>query len=664
MATFLRIWAVVVLTISSLAADEQKHLNPFSPPTEEGAMMEFKEAFKRIDGAINRGDYSTAARLLAIILQHSSGVKGNPLVQDGQLLIPVSEAVLKRLPNLPGASLELFKTLSEPLAERAFKQADTKENLLSFIKRYPLADAAVSAAELLLDISLEQGDGRMALIAISSLKKRKKTSFMLKLKTAVADSLLGNPSNLTHLLDEIPDNSPTEEVFKNFLKSLNRPSDLPVVVNTYPNSRLTLKQQDASDALGRASVLWKMTLPLRTEYPVYPLLLGGRLFVSSLTLFASIDSSSGRLLASRSFADTAVQNKERFCPIPHLLATDGEHIYGTFWSRSLKSPHLYALSPDGKTIWSTDSTYDPFLNRAYICSAPLLHNETIFVAAAVKKKNDSDIYLLAFSKEGDFLWRLYLGTVAPTRVARPALRGILTQPEPLPPVTLSADEYTVFFCTNSGAIGAVDTSGKLDWLLLYPIYREKKETITFYEESMITSIYNPPVVSKVKYEGRRYKTVIASPADTNRIVGVLLGKGAAFWVPRYESACILLFNDNLVVIESGEKGNRITLLHPPTAKVVWRSKLDRAPIAPPTLIRDGLILPATEKAVLLKYTRTPLSFKKEVEIELPILREEGFEGRFFRRKRPPIYAEGIFLQTKENIIVVNSSGMVAALKQK
>jgi len=666
MATFLRVWTLTVLTIPLfLFADEEERFNTFTPPTPEERLLEFKEAFERIDSTIKSEDFDTAARLLALALQHSSDARETALVQDGALLVPVFEAVSRRLSYLPKDSLQLFKTLTEPQARRAFQHAKEKKSLLSLIRRYPFSETALTAAELLLDTALECGDALSAISAISFLTKRGATSDILRLKRAVANSLIGRSSPFKDALAELPIAPEKKKFFRDFL-SQNRPSKTIPPLNTYPFMVLNLRLEECEIVLKGSSVEWKKDIRLGSKQRVYPLLLGGRIYIADISSLTVVEAASGEILTTHRFTKSDPRTEEKHCPIPGVLATDGRYIYGSFWSEEAASPHLYALTTDGKTVWSTDGTYDPFLNRVYVCGAPLLHNGTVFVTATLRKNNDAALYLLAFSTDGDFLWRTHIGSTTLIRTARRALRGIRSKPEPLPPVTLSADGQTVFFCTNSGALGAVDSStGTLEWILLYPIYRERrKETITFYGDDEAPAVLNPPILKSVEFKGARHDVIIAAPADTNRIVGVNLKKKTAFWVSRYRTAFIFPFGDAFVALESEKEKNRITLLHPPTAKVLWRSNLDEPPLAPPAAIfKDAFLLPLKKKVLLLGYDASRKRLERKKEIEVPKLREKRFEGRFPRRRTLPLYTIVIIFKIDESMITFNS-GILASSKKK
>jgi len=656
---------LILLFFWPASAEDEEWTNLFRPPSDE----EMKLAFEQVDGVLKQGDFDSAARLLALILEHSQ--KKDALVEDGEFFVPVHIAVSKRLEKLPKEALDVFALSVEPQARRALERASGSKSLIEIIRSYPLSKAAGEAAILLLDYSLERADITTAMFALSFIKKRESSlSPMLQLKLAVCEAMRGEPSTLKKILSEQPTNN--KDLLTRFADSITSTPFQEDRLNTYPFTALSLSFEDTLKLLETPSVSSIIKTQSDGRQQVFPLLLKGSVYISNISALSIFDSE-GKPIGERRFSTEESPAKEA-CKIPAALATDGRLLFGTFWSDKDKGAQLYALTLKGETVWTTGETFDPFLRKIRLLSAPLFVNGLLVVAGYIKERADCQMYLLAFTPEGSFVWWTYLGTPKlEVPAAIPALRGVRRQfdvAEYIQPVSLAAAVDKIIFCTNSGAIGAVEpASGSIEWIYLYPIQCERKTSslppLTIFEDEGTPPVLNPILVSETVYKEKKYTALFIAPIDSNVTISIDVQNRRARVLPRYHRAFITLMNDkNLVVLDEDESRRRLTLIYPPTLRVIYQTMLDGRFVSYPVPLEDGLLIPLESTAVLLTYDSNKRTITSQKTVELPKLQAERKEGRFFQRTIPAVYASGLFFCVKDNVFVLHPSGSLAILKRK
>ncbi|MCX7703619.1 MAG: PQQ-like beta-propeller repeat protein [Planctomycetota bacterium] len=657
---------VILISIlpSFLFAEDAEVANFFKVPSDDEAKL----ALEQVDGTLQRGDFDSAARLLSLILEHSQ--QDGRLVEDGDFFVPVHIAVSTRLEKLPKDAKELFSVSVEPQAKQALQNAKSPKSLLEILRCYPLSKTAEEAALLLLDYSLERGDGATAMLAVSFLKK-KNSPFLpyVQLKAYVAESLRGNSENLRRFLEK--QDVKNRDSLLRFAVAAPAVNPTSRQSNIHPYGTLPLKVEECASLLKSVSILTKTETLSAGKQNLFPLLLEERIYICNIARIEAYDCS-GRLLFSRNFSEEETEERNT-CPVPATLATDGKLLFGVFWSDKEKKNHLYALNLKGETVWSTSDIFDPFLTRLKMCSAPLVANGSVFVAAYLIERADCHLYIISFTVEGRFAWATYIGSSKNIPPAVPALPRIqrTVSPQPLSPVSLSSTEETLLFCTNSGAAGALDlTSGSIEWIHLYPIRKERKPAgpppITFFEDDETQSVFNPPFVNQIVHKEKTCQVLSIAPMDSDIICGFDTENRRILWVlPRYRKTFLSTLDDgNLVLAEEEKEKRRLTLINPPTGRVLWQGSLTDSILCAPTTLKDGLLVPLDSSATLLLYDKEKKRLREYSTTTLPKLRPERQEGRFFTRTIPAVHASGLFFSIKETIFVLHPAGTLAILGKK
>jgi outer membrane protein assembly factor BamB len=406
------------------------------------------------------------------------------------VFVPISQYCQRRILRFPRDDLAFYRTLHDARAGESFEQASRKHSLigLSEIVDNMLATSYGSRAiNELGDAALDNGHYLAALENYDTIgdffPERESRLRELDLKAALCRKMLGQDTVA------VPDGSyPDDSLPKTVRTRLERlvreatpvtkpfhsqlASDPHVAVNDY-----TLFER-TDDPLALEEPVWSRALPgARNEYYVWsqPVVTDDSVIYRhrNVVYCRSVLNGEYRWINDLGGQRTWQSFGARRYPLEDVLVQDDL----VFTAMSKGGPSLVALDETtGQLRWA----YGPMVAatedeaKMRFETAPAGGPRTVFAGYVLdniegQTHTDTEYGIIAFeSTTGRLLWRKPICRLAPGKFAagfavriRNRIRSFLSPP--------LYHQGTVYYCTNAGAIGALDArSGRAKWVIRYP----------------------------------------------------------------------------------------------------------------------------------------------------------------------------------------------------
>ncbi|MEX1098594.1 MAG: PQQ-binding-like beta-propeller repeat protein, partial [Planctomycetales bacterium] len=417
-------------------------------------------------------------------------------VSEHGVYVPVSQYCQRRILGFPKSDLEFYRQLYDSRAREAFEQARRQYSLLglSDVVNSMLATSYGGPALLELgNAALDSGHYLAALEYFDAVQEffpdKELRTPELALKIELCRKMLGrNPSTIDHRPSTDSDGrlSPDQRGQLQQVIATARYEEPPfhsqlaspphVSADDYTLLPPTL------DPLGLQEPVWDVELPgSRRDLYVYsqPVVTNDSLVYRHKNIIYCRSLLNGNLRWKNDLGGRAVWQSinERQYPMEDVLVQDGL----VFTAVSKAGPSLVAIDEvTGQLRWA----YGPMVaadveqSRMRFETAPAGGPRTVYAGYILdniegETHTDSEYGVIAFeSTTGRVQWRAPLCRLAPGKFAggfaeqrRNRVRSFSSPP--------LYHQGTVYYCTNAGAIAALDAmSGRIKWLVHYPYYPE------------------------------------------------------------------------------------------------------------------------------------------------------------------------------------------------
>ncbi|MFO7900240.1 MAG: PQQ-binding-like beta-propeller repeat protein, partial [Planctomycetota bacterium] len=549
------------------------------------------------------------------------------------VFVPVSQYAQRRLLNFPRQHLEHYRTLHDPGAKETFESARRKNSLIGLSEIVDTMLATSYGGRAIIELgnaSLDTGHYLAALERFSTVRDYFPAPELrtpeLGLKTALARKMLGREatppdpelesaltgSQLEQLRQVLANARPETEPFRS--QKISPPH---ATANDYTLLPPT------TDPLALKEPVWSFRLPgSRRDRFVYsqPAVTTNSVIYRHKNIVYCHSILNGELRWKFDLGGRAVwQNgRERQYPREDVLVQDGL----VFTAVSKGGPSLVALDEvSGQLRWA----YGPMVastveeSRMRFETAPAGGPRTVYVGYVLdniegESHTDTEYGVIAFdSTSGRIRWRRGLCRLAPGKFAagfavrrRNRIRSFTSPP--------LYHQGTVYYCTNAGAIAAVEAlSGRVKWLMRYQYYprihdatREWKgyRQVWYNQRPLIVGerLYVPPVDSPFFLcldrrtgavdwsfpKPSRREGYFVGPMSTGELVFVYSGRGRS----------------GDMFHTGGGSTHAVHALDPKTGQTVWRLKDLMKPIDTPVLSHYIYSSPAWCE-VNKRWTNTP-----------------------------------------------------------
>jgi outer membrane protein assembly factor BamB/tetratricopeptide (TPR) repeat protein len=406
------------------------------------------------------------------------------------VFVPVSQYCQRRILGFPAADLKYYRTLRDPRAGETFEQARRKHSLigLSEVVDNMLATSFGSRAIAELgDAALDNGHYLAALENYDTIRdffpERESRLRELDLKAALCRRMLGQRKATVptgkYPKDELPKPVRTRlEQLVRQAEPVQKPFHSQLSSDPHPSTNDYTLFPPSDDPLALKEPVWIQALAgARNEFYVWaqPVVTANSVIYRHRNVVYSRSILNGEL---RWESNLGGQRKwqsfgARQYPLEDVLVQDGL----VFTAMSKGGPSLVALDETtGQLRWA----YGPMAAataeeaRMRIDTAPAGGPRAVFAGYVLDNiegatHTDTEYGIIAFeSRTGRLLWRKPICRLAPGKFTagfavriRNRIRSFISPP--------LYHQGTVYYCTNAGAIGALDArSGRVKWVIRYP----------------------------------------------------------------------------------------------------------------------------------------------------------------------------------------------------
>ncbi|MFO7897611.1 MAG: PQQ-binding-like beta-propeller repeat protein, partial [Planctomycetota bacterium] len=529
-------------------------------------------------------------------------------VCDYGVYVPVSQYCQRRILGFPRRALEHYRTLYDPAARESFESARAKNSLigLSEIADTMLATSYGGRAILELgNANLDTGHYLAALEHFNTILQHVPAPELrtpeLELKMTYCRKALGMEEG--NPLDKTIDSDLETEQLGRFKRLVD---EAPRKAQTFhsqlasapcPTTDDYVRQAPTEDPLGLTDPVWKRTLPgSRRDSRAYvqPTVTKDSVIYRHKNVIYCHSILNGELRWTCDLGGRAVwqHHKERQYPQERVLVQDGL----VFTVMHKTGPSLVALDEvTGQLEWA----YGPMVAstvreaRMRFEAAPAGGPRTVYAGYVLdniegQAHTDTEYGLIAFeSRTGRIQWQRHLCRLAPGEFAmgfavsrRNRIRSFSSPP--------LYHQGTVYYCTNAGAVAALDgLSGRIKWLMRYPYYpkiHDATHPFGLHGRYMNISHLKPWYNQRPLVVGERLYVL---PVDTRFLFCLDRGTGKVAWskikgVPGtgdnrhriYDAgACWFLgpISTGELCFVHGQRNGAVHLVDPKTGTVVWRS---------------------------------------------------------------------------------------------
>jgi outer membrane protein assembly factor BamB/TolA-binding protein len=501
-----------------------------------------------------------------------------PMDVDKTFNLGLREYVLRQIASWPEEGKAAYRRRADPLAEHLFqgaKRTRDVEALERVVDQYPLSTVVDDALILIANIRLDAGDHVGAADALSRLLDRDGGTdrSVVIARLGLAWARAGRKAAILELIRRVDRDVPGAKVrvggneiaLAEHLKSLadgvfERPADAaPLALPAWEmigggpaGSRLAepgveLSKSAWVDVIGLPRldgedefvVRRSMTLVPTAEYrPLYPAVSDGILYVHNglaLTAYNFFARQPERLWQFRvptPSGEVMFDNRVIFAPMVHdgrvyanlISSVGGEENQLGYVRVKFPFPRraLYALDAyTGKLLWKLGGKLntDSLEENATFATAPTADGGRLYVGA-VKQKLSTDPfqhYVLCLDPAtGKILWSTYVASGG-TEIN---LFGNSTRESLGSPVAVTED--SVYYCTNHGAITALDKkSGRIRWTYRYRQLPVMPTRSVYVQKNRLEWVNSPPVVSR--------GIAVVTPTDSHSLYALDTQTGRLRW---------------------------------------------------------------------------------------------------------------------------------------
>ncbi|MCG3178149.1 MAG: Outer membrane protein assembly factor BamB [Phycisphaerae bacterium] len=563
-------------------------------------------------------------------------------VSDYGVFVPVAQYCQRRILGFPAAELSYYRTMYDAPAKEAFEQARRQYSLLglSDIVDGMLATSYGGAAVLELgNAALDSGHYLAALEYFTTVRDffpdARLHTKELELKIAYCHKMLGMKDSPAAPKAPAADGM-DPDALKQMQAVVNRAAFVPPPFHSQLASEPGNIASDdytlpppTGDALALQPPVWEFTLPgSRRDFYSYtqPVMSDTSVVYRHKNIVYCRSILNGELRWTNDLGGRAVwQNfRERQYPQEDLIVQDGM----VFTVISKGGPSLVALDEvTGNLRWA----YGPMVAsneeeaRMRFEAAPAGGPRTIYAGYVLdniegETHTDSEYGVIAFdSTTGRVHWRVPICRLAPGKFSggfaeqrRNRIRSFTSPP--------LYHQGTVYYCTNAGAIAALDAlSGRIKWLSRYPYYTTVHDATRQFgsggDTVQYTSIYFTPHNPMFWYNQRPLlvdEDLYILPVDSPYMFSMDRRTGCVQW-SRYKHVRSIrredrytdggptyllgpTRKDQLVLVHSGPT-DPVQIVNRKTGKTEWISdtleKLETSPVASLDAPQAGLGRPSS-----------------------------------------------------------------------
>ncbi|MCG3179232.1 MAG: Outer membrane protein assembly factor BamB [Phycisphaerae bacterium] len=536
-------------------------------------------------------------------------------VSDYGVFVPVAQYCQRRILSFPPKELAYYRTMYDAPAAEAFLQARRQYSLLglSDVAGQMLATSFGGRALIALgDAALDSGHYLAALEYFTTVRDyfagdRELRTAELALKIAYCRKMLGESPETGMPAAASPGDLDAAQLAK-FREVVNSARYVPPPFHEQlANAPGNISADDytlmppPADPQGLTPATWKFPLPgSRRDFCVYsqPVVTPNSVIYRHKNIVYCRSILNGELRWTNDLGGRAVwQNwNERQYPLEDVLVQDGR----VFTVVSKAGPSLVALDEvTGQLKWA----YGPMVasneeeaNMRFE-AAPAGGPRTIFAGYVLdniqgETHTDSEYGVIAFdSATGRIHWRTPICRLAPGKFAggfaehrRNRIRSFTSPP--------LYHQGTIYYCTNAGAIAAMDAlSGQVKWLMRYPYWPGVHDATREFGElrgihgGVETVRPHRPMFwldqSPLLVGERLYLT----PVDTtlmlclDRRTGKVgwsrpkMGEGFTWFLGPLDSGELVVVTNgrNRFIFGGGNGGPPVVLLDPKTGETLWKA---------------------------------------------------------------------------------------------
>ncbi|HLY12429.1 MAG TPA: PQQ-binding-like beta-propeller repeat protein [Planctomycetota bacterium] len=575
-ATPARIAGLLLLTLAASAGSQEEDFQQKSTALlnwfpDEG------EVVKRAAALAAAGKYVEA---LAIYDEALEKKPNTVLSADATKTVNtgIREYILGQIASWPEEGKAAYRRRADPLAEHAFqgaKRARDVDALERLVDQFPFSSVVDDALALIANFQLDAGECAAAADALSRLLDREGTAdrAVIVARLGLAWTCAGRRKELEDLTKRVERDLPAAEVqvgerrvgLVQHLKGLASqvregaqdaaPLALPAweMIGGGPaGTRLAetgveLAKVAWSDVVGlprldgeeELIVRRSMALAPTAEYrPLFPAVSDGILYVhnglvlTAYNFYAKAPEKLWQFRVPTPSGEVMFDNRVIFAPMVHdgrvyanlIAAVGGEENQLGYVRVKFPFPRraLYALDAyTGKLLWKVGGKLasDTLEENASFATAPVAEGGRLYVGA-VKQKLSTDPfqhYVMCLDPAtGRTLWSTYVASGG-TEIN---LFGNSTRESLGSPVAVGDD--AVFYCTNHGAIAALDKkSGRIRWTRRYRQLQVMPTRSVYVQKNRLEWVNSPPVVAR--------GIVVVTPTDSQSLYALDAQTGQLRW---------------------------------------------------------------------------------------------------------------------------------------
>ncbi|MBV8880881.1 MAG: PQQ-binding-like beta-propeller repeat protein [Planctomycetaceae bacterium] len=571
---------------------------------------------------------------------------------DATRAIGIRDYILGQIASWPEEGKAAYRRRADPLAEHAFqgaKRGRDVEALERLVDQFPFSSVVEDALALIANLRLDAGECAAAADALNRLLDRDSGTDrgLLFARLGLVWACAGRRKELEELTRRAERELPAAEVqvgesrvgLAQHLKGLASqvreqasaaaPLALPAweMIGGGPSgtrlaeSGVELAKAAWSDVVGLPRldgeedliVRRSMALVPTAEYrPLFPAVSDGILYVhnglalTAYNFYAKAPEKLWQFRLPTPSGEVMFDNRVIFAPTVHdgrvyanlIAAVGGEENQLGYVRVKFPFPRraLYALDAyTGKLLWKVGGKLgsDVLEENASFATAPVAEGGRRYVGA-VKQKLSTDPfqhYVLCLDPAtGKTLWSTYVASGG-TEIN---LFGNSTRESLGSPVSVSDD--TVYYCTNHGAIAALDKkSGRIRWARRYRQLQVMPTRSVYVQKNRLEWVNSPPVVAR--------GTVVVTPTDSQMLYALDAQTGQLRWDrPRGQDVRTVYGVRDGTLVLGGERVELCDLLtgrptSPPMADELRGSGRG-------VLSEDGIYVPGQDKLRRLNWDGT------------------------------------------------------------
>lgn len=540
-------------------------------------LPEEKELVERAAGFAAQGRYVEALAIYDEALEtHPTSVV--PMDRGNLRNFGLREYVMRQIEGWPEEGKAAYRRRADPLAEHLFQGAKRTRDvdaLERLVDQYPFSSMVEDALALVANIRLDAGDFAGAAEALSRLLGREgvadRAAVIGRLGLALAKA--GRKPALEELLSRIDREPPSPKI---------RVAGTEISVSEYLKSLLTTVQQAAAESAPLALPVWEMVgggpsgtrlaepgvelaksawldviglprldgedeflmrrtmalVPTAEYRPLFPVVSDGILYVHNglvLTAYNFFAKQPERLWQYRAptpSGEVMFDNRAIYAPTVHdgrvyanlISSVGGEENQLGYVRVKFPFPRRALFAFDaytGKLLWKLGGKIltDTLEENATFATGPTPDGDRLYVGAVRQKLSTDPFqhYVLCLDPAtGKIVWSTYIASGG-TEIN---LFGNSTRESLGSPVAVSED--SVYYCTNHGAIAALDKkSGRIRWVYRYRQLQVMPTRSVYVQKNRLEWINSAPVVSR--------GTVAVTPTDSRFLYAFDTASGQPRW---------------------------------------------------------------------------------------------------------------------------------------